>query len=70
VESVSTHLVDTGYVDALTLTASQRDYGAELLGRHELTIIGRPTSRKVSPPVTSRSIGRNNRLFVQKSVGA
>jgi hypothetical protein len=47
VESVSTHLVDTGYVDALTLTASQRDYGVELLGRHELTIIGRPTSRKV-----------------------
>jgi len=28
---VSTHLVDTGYVDALTLTASQRDYGVELL---------------------------------------
>jgi transposase len=28
----STHLVDTGYVDALTLTASQRDYGVELLG--------------------------------------
>jgi transposase len=28
----STHLVDTGYVDAPTLAASQRDYGVELLG--------------------------------------
>jgi transposase len=28
----STHLVDTGYVDAPVLAASQRDYGVELLG--------------------------------------
>jgi transposase len=28
----STHLVDTGYVDATVLAASQRDYGVELLG--------------------------------------
>ena len=28
----STHLVDTGYVDAPVLVASQRDYGVELLG--------------------------------------